>query len=974
MALWKDGRWQALNEKTDYKTNYRADEFTNLFPADREVEKWISFKISDQPRDLGFNDLMREAGVNPGGKDGKRVTQKDYNDFVSKARSLGLRSLSSNLDKLARDAGVRRVDSVNDLTKIFNKHIKDKIRYNARTANQLVNGKKSGKDWVAFEIKDTTIDNYPKGYGLGILAETNGFVYGKNVQKAAQQLGNQLTENGRKNREEIQERFKYAYDKNEQNKKLNETNQALNTWSKGAIDKATAGPTGSYVRNRENIEEYGKAHLYKLVEDGRISKAQADTLLNAGQVSYKNYYTEKRVKPWDAKTQGLQPPVGGFDAGYYISDGNKGDDLNKKWRDAKNLDDLDILTRYGSKDNFAWNHYSTVGKQAGYRGNRAAGTEYADAYTENFESLTDAEKQFIREGQLGLKGSGGNYAIDWEDTTGSFLEGKVETTIGEETLKTQDRFSALTTDLLRTTVDQLKKANAEQRKFDLYSNLPGFSEIYNINSSLANTLLADSGLGGYLGMAGINTRQYQRKLEEDLSKYTGIDKGYATYDWNKWFDQTLTKRYEDMERIEGKLEAGKQYELDEDFRDSFIEDYIRPRFEGSKSMDEFMGYLSTTQDGANVYDVSDASNSLKNLASERAAQYYSSIKNLGSVGFNAGFYTNPDQSGVNDAKKERYRVQKNTFNSDWDKAKRNKNAKAGGTDRSWADWAYYYGVDINNKDQFARLHYDVIGRGKGFDPAKDVVTQGDVREYINKNVLTALANADVDWDGGEYLAFVTPEEFADSVIEGIDPEKNKTGFRELLDSFGLGEGTEIDAVKDYLTDAFSSGEAATIRESIAYLNQKKIKPTQKELGVTYIERDTDDKYREDPEADDLFNLFSKAGYGGTIEQFYNTFMPDEDRGSLQLISKARKDALALRSINTSDPFEALSDLNRIFGNEEEDIFGDTIKKPEEKERNYFDLFGSKEKEEEESKQTNKKSSFGFDTDTDYYSDMLSLFK
>ncbi|HBX65465.1 MAG TPA: hypothetical protein DEG32_04695, partial [Balneolaceae bacterium] len=81
MALWKDGRWQALNEKTDYKTNYRADEFTNLFPADREVEKWISFKISDQPRDLGFNDLMREAGVNPGGKDGKRVTQKDYNDF-----------------------------------------------------------------------------------------------------------------------------------------------------------------------------------------------------------------------------------------------------------------------------------------------------------------------------------------------------------------------------------------------------------------------------------------------------------------------------------------------------------------------------------------------------------------------------------------------------------------------------------------------------------------------------------------------------------------------------------------------------------------------------------------------------------------------------------------------------------------------------------------------------------------------------
>jgi len=836
-----------------------------------------------------------------------------------------------------------------------------------KVATSVVNGKKTGNDWVNFTIKDTTIDDYPLGFGLDILAEKNNFEFTKETQDKARKIGVELTKNGEENRLDPQRRIDEA-------NRFNTGNKAINDWSQATINKALTSPTGSYVQNRSGIQEFSRTSLLGLVNEGVIDQNIYNQINQLAIDSYRNYYSEKRLVPWDAKNQGLQPPTGAFDENYYINEGNLDGNLAQEWRKAQSVDDLDIIGRYGSLGNFAWNHYSTVGKSAGYRGNPVTATKNVDEYEESFNTLTDAEKQFIREGQLGLVDTGTGYAVDWADNTGSFLEAQVGKDIGEEELKAQDKFGGITTDLLKTTVDELKKAQAKQRDMNLYNALPGFSEVFNINASLSNSLLGDSGLGGYLGLAGINTTQFQRDLEEKLEDYTGISKNYATYDWNKWFDNELTERYENIKSVGGKLEADRQYEIDQEYRQRFIDEYIKPRFDGSKSMDEFTNYITTLQDGQNVFDTSSASNALKELASKRAEEFYSGLKNIDSVGFNVKFYTNPDTEGVNEAKKARYETQKQTFAADWKEAKQNKNKKAGDTGRSWGDWAYYYGIDLDNKQQFAKLHYEVIGIGKGFDPAKDVVTQGDVKDFVNTNVLTALADADVDWDAGQYLAFVTPEEFADSVIEGIDPETNKSGFRELLDTFGLGEDAGINTVKDYLTDAFASGEAKAIRESIVYLNQKKIKPTQKDLGITYIERAIDDIARTDPEADQLYSLFSKAGYGGTMDEFYSSFMPDADRTSLNLITKTTRDGLQLKDINAADPFEALSDLNRIFGTPEEDIFGtkkSTIDKDKSKETNYFDLFGEKEKEAEK-----KKPTFGFnlDTSTDYYDDMLRLFK
>ena len=60
-----------------------------------------------------------------------------------------------------------------------------------------------------------------------------------------------------------------------------------------------------------------------------------------------------------------------------------------------------------------------------------------------------------------------------------------------------------------------------------------------------------------------------------------------------------------------------------------------------------------------------------------------------------------------------------------------------GYDTTWKAQAYRYGVDVNNKDQFARLHFQVKGRhnifkdanGKSyrFDGAEDIVNVDKVK-------------------------------------------------------------------------------------------------------------------------------------------------------------------------------------------------------------------------------------------------------
>ena len=87
---------------------------------------------------------------------------------------------------------------------------------------------------------------------------------------------------------------------------------------------------------------------------------------------------------------------------------------------------------------------------------------------------------------------------------------------------------------------------------------------------------------------------------------------------------------------------------------------------------------------------------------------------------------------------------------------------------------------------------------------------------------------------------------------------------------GLGNIKEL---KDYIMETLRTGSAQQIRENIKYLNEKRQKPTQKQLGVTYIQREEDYKQNQ-PKADTaLYKTFQSAGFQGTEDEFYGDFFP-----------------------------------------------------------------------------------------------------
>ena len=812
---------------------------------------------------------------------------------------------------------------------------------------------------------------------------------------------------------------------------------------------------------------------------------------------FSGFYLANKVPKKDAGDY-AQPPTGTFNSKYY-SGTTYGLAAGEAWINAQNsvlgiLPDLDVIGIYnnGSYDLYLHNKYTDI-KNSGIsdndnRGNIEEATALADAYAESYASLSDEEKAIYRDQLLGLtkKTPSGGLTVDWDepfllDEEGniqyevdefgnnkpilnpdsiSLLEGSVFNVFGKRDLEEQDKFQAMALDLLKTSVDELDQQRKRERELGIYRGLPGFNEIYGANSSIANSLIGDSGIGGYLSMGGYNVDQMTESLEKQLSGATGISNNSSVYNWQKWFDETLLERYETLEEVTGKLSADienldpildtekwntfkekiesldpetqpeewnkllkdnnlatglsleraleikdpgnwtsllEKYDLDpgltkdatiellsnsdeeikriytieDEFRNTFIEDFIKPRFDQSKSMDEFISYLDTLdEDEQNIFQTEDAMTALKNVASAYSRAKLNQIQAIGDRNFDADFYMDPTTAidpSIADAKDDRYREQKETLDVEWAAARENPNAIIEGTASeaypgglTWAQYAYRYGLDLNNKEQFARLHYDAIGSGRAYDPAKDVTSNADIKGYIINTVIPKVSEAKLET--GVFSDFTTPEEFADELLKGIDPTENNPEWKEILEEFGLDAAASLDELKDYIIDITRTGAAKEMRESIKYLNEKKLKPTQERLGVSYITRDEDQKNIDPENQSSLFTLFANSGYGGTEDEFFKDFMPDADRGDLELLEKGLRNDFELSTIS-DDPFAALATVGSMFG-DEDDIFSTSSDKDDDQEEssNYFNLF-PEEKED-----------YYSDAGRDYISEYTAFFK
>jgi len=398
-----------------------------------------------------------------------------------------------------------------------------------------------------------------------------------------------------------------------------------------------------------------------------------------------------------------------------------------------------------------------------------------------------------------------------------------------------------------------------------------------------------------------------------------------------------------------------KYQVDKDFAAKFITDYLKPRFDTSKSMDEFVSYVDVKQGEENIFQTQNvalsqnALDSLRVLADTRAKAYLDGLQNKAALNFDPDFYFNPTG---NEEKTNDYTKQAAGVAADWESAKKG--------DPYWKQEAYRYGIDLNNKDQFARLHYQVKGTAQGYDAAKDVITLEDASNYISNTIIPAVIDKQISLNDAQFLKLVTPEEFANKVLEGVDPTLQKEEWQKVLNQFGIKDaGQGVEEVKNYIIEAIRTGSAATIRKSIEYLNQKKLTPTQERLGVTYIQRPEDVKKTTASGQTALYTMFKKAGYGGSEDDFYTTFMPDVDRNEQITLTKASTSGGVTGSgFSFSDPFEALSSVSSL-----ENMFSPTASG--ESKSSYSTLFG-----DSSSDTTTSKSKSG----QEILSDFTSMFK
>jgi hypothetical protein len=391
-------------------------------------------------------------------------------------------------------------------------------------------------------------------------------------------------------------------------------------------------------------------------------------------------------------------------------------------------------------------------------------------------------------------------------------------------------------------------------------------------------------------------------LEKSLTGITGVNTNNTVYNWQKWFDETLKTKYdENLELGYTTEEAKEQVKIEAGFAKEFVDKYLIPRFDESRSMDEFVEYLDVRQSEQNPFQTQDILNAAKLVADLRAQKYLDDVKATPGRYFDSNFYFSPTGDK---AREEAYAEQSSTVAADWEAAKKG--------DEYWKSQAYRFGVNIEDKDAFARMHFQVKGQGKGYDPADDILNASKVSDYIYTQILPALKEEALK-SGTVFGQFITPEEFADEMLRGLDPN-DKSTWDEVLKRYGLEDFKgDITELKEYVKETLRTGSAQEIRENIKYLNEKRQKPTQEALGVTYIERPEDYKDEGIKGETELYRTFQSAGFKGTEDEFYKDFFPDTDRSEQVLLTKSGKDeSLKTSGLDFTDPFASLGTIESFF--------------------------------------------------------------
>ena len=679
-----------------------------------------------------------------------------------------------------------------------------------------------------------------------------------------------------------------------------------------------------------------------------------------------------------------------------------------KWETAKKEEDLDVLLLYNNDENdFYRAHYAENSPKD--KSIRAYKTEkIKDVDT---EKLLDSDKNLITDiTALTPEERGALNRI--KDETDVTFEAYLTKILGADEIENTKKYGALAQNVLKDTIAELEKVKAQETQWDMYRNLGGFAEILDLGSTLADSIRADVGVGGFLPKGNDVTKD----LETQLGNITGIQ-SHVTYNWQKWFDETLTKKYgidytefaateetldivnaalktepskifnetdkkftkefiaqtgfksneelvqflgkqgetgttlltvlqagtltkENLENLEKQktnlnatiteLEGKKNRNLKLTFKDGekipeevaveasfarqFIDEYLKPRFDYSKSMDEFRDYMNVDKEYKNPFQTTDRLTQIKDYAYEQAKQIATNLKYetynelyIDST-FDENFYMNPVDEYANENKQNIYKEQTETINATWESVKNNPDQLIDPTNPgsgTWAEYAYYYGSDLTKQRDFAALHYDLIGKRKNFDAAKDPASK--LQEKLDQPIYEKAQSI-----GTVFGEFITADGFADQLLKNLNPLDNNEGWKKVLAKFNLDSDTSTDEVRDAIKAGITTGSAQVIRDNIKELQELGKTPTQKNLGASYIERPETDTTS--TEKSELYNKFKTAGYKGTEQEFYSDYMPDtspEDIKFLSSVTKGKIPEVDTSFLKSSDPFSMLDKISEL---------------------------------------------------------------
>jgi hypothetical protein len=679
----------------------------------------------------------------------------------------------------------------------------------------------------------------------------------------------------------------------------------------------------SLISDRLNAFQ-GSAGSYKSLMEGIDTALQSKGINTADLVDQETiteiesfYEQAAGIKPWDSTKDGAS--LDNFDAKFYSG---VVPDKQQAWKDAskavsfggQKIADIDITKRYPDLDSYLHADYTFVGAPSGLPGKQKQLTEY----TETLRPPTDRERQILRETLLGASATQPVSLV--EQSTQQFVD-----TQGEQV------FGALSADVLKQTLDEYSK-NLKQEQMSALLGGMGLSDATTLKQDIKNTILGDLGAGGFTS--------FSKGISESLDKSLGLGSS-VKYNWQDWFDKTLAERYRNMQEIQDPGDAEKTYKIEQEFANNFIEDYLKPRFDTSKSISEFISYMDVTADEQNVLQTQLASSALKDFANKQANTFLNDLATkTTSKTFDPKFYLNPEIISGTDVtnKAGLYASQKADVDSTWQNRESTNAVKDG---KTWKQLAYEYGLDLNNQDDFARLHYEILGKDKGYDPVADTYTRNDLAAFIQGDLSNALQNEKALYGNPVFLDFVTADAKTQELVDKLNLKDLPEEYLKQLEGAGLNpKEAPVEQIKAYLSEFLRTQPATEIREQIRILNEQQIKPTQEQLGIGYIQRDTDENPNAPAGGTALFNIFKKAGYTGSESEFYTDFFPDateEDKNLGKVSGTVSKtgtaqDLFGFSMPDMSDPFTAMASIEGMFGSTESQKTELPTKE------NYFNIF------------------------------------